>query len=362
MFRLIIILSILLSSVYVANAGSWSSSGSGANLPAQAIAITNAATVGLTITGATSQSANLVSMRNSTGTVMTFVSSAGGLSITNGGATSAVPLSISGVASQSGNLLSLKNSTGTVLSGVNSSGQFIGDGSQLSGISGGANTTLSNLGTVALNADLLPGVDATISLGSFAKRMNYNFAKQVESSHILLDKDDATGYNFSEISTNANNSDVFIDHSDGLVGNLYSFKFFERIPGMVPVAIQGAALQSGHLLDFENSTGTVLGFFASNGSFNSLVEHSAEVSITGVVSSEDSEWITGNCSLAASVFTCTVTTFSATPKCVASPHGTTSGDATSNPTSNTSVDISTFAGTTGLAADRAFTLICHGAK
>lgn len=86
--------------------------------------------------------------------------------------------------------------------------------------------------------------------------------------------------------------------------------------------------------------------------------HDAEVSVTGVVSAEDSEWITGNCSLATSIFTCTLTTFATTPKCTATVHGTTSGEVVVNPTSSTSVAVATFSGTTGLAADRAFTIRC----
>lgn len=89
-----------------------------------------------------------------------------------------------------------------------------------------------------------------------------------------------------------------------------------------------------------------------------VFSYNAEVAADGTVSSENSEWITSNCALAASVFTCTVSSFAATPKCVATIKGSTSGQVSVNPGSNTSVVVSTFAGTTGLAADRAFTLWC----
>lgn len=104
---------------------------------------------------------------------------------------------------------------------------------------------------------------------------------------------------------------------------------------------------------------TIMGSLGTNTAFVS-----AEVSVTGTVSSESGDWITSNCALAASVFTCTLVSgvFSAAPKCVASINGTSSGDVSVAPASATSVLVYTFAGTTGIAADRAFTLMCHGAN
>lgn len=91
--------------------------------------------------------------------------------------------------------------------------------------------------------------------------------------------------------------------------------------------------------------------------------YSAEVGVTGTVTNEiPSGWVTGNCALASSVFTCTLDSliFSATPVCQSSVSGTSSGDASVAPASSTSVVVRTFAGTTGLAADRSFSLTCHG--
>lgn len=86
----------------------------------------------------------------------------------------------------------------------------------------------------------------------------------------------------------------------------------------------------------------------------------AEVSSTGTVSGENVDWITSNCALSSSVFTCTITTglFAGTPKCHATIHGSTSGQVSVNPGSATSIVVSTFAGTSGLAGDRAFTISC----
>lgn len=90
----------------------------------------------------------------------------------------------------------------------------------------------------------------------------------------------------------------------------------------------------------------------------------AEVSVTGVVSNESDDWISGNCALAASVFTCTLSSgiFSATPVCQSTISGTTAGAINSTPASSTSVVVRTFNSTTATAADRAFSIICMGPK
>jgi hypothetical protein len=128
-----------------------------------------ASTIGAVIRGVASQTANLQEWQSSAGSVVARVTSAGNIasaifgSLTAGhsyiqtagtnnaiqiqtNAASNVGLRVIGAASQSGNLQEWSSSSGTVLARVNSSGQFVGDGSQLTGISAGANEIMVIMG------------------------------------------------------------------------------------------------------------------------------------------------------------------------------------------------------------------------
>jgi hypothetical protein len=106
----------------------------------------------------------------------------------------------------------------------------------------------------------------------------------------------------------------------------------------------------------------LIGGFTSSG-LSAYRQELAEVSSSGTVSSETGDWVSGNCSNASSVYTCTLTTgyFSETPKCTATITGATTGEVTVSPSSATSVVVRTF-NTSGTAADRSFMLDCKGAK
>jgi hypothetical protein len=109
--------------------------------------------------------------------------------------------------------------------------------------------------------------------------------------------------------------------------------------------------------------GPILVGSVSSSATNAEREERAEVSVTGVVSNEGGDWVSSNCSLAASVFTCTLNSgiFSATPVCNATISGSTTGEITVTPASSTSVVVRTFT-TAGAAGDRAFSLRCMGPK
>jgi hypothetical protein len=125
-----------------------------------------ASAVGLIVKSTTSQTANIQEWQSNTGTVLVRVNSFGSLLVgsgiilnnagtinmsfgTIGGTISGTMLSIvanastsigtiiRGAASQTANLTEWQNSSGTILARVNSAGQFVGDGSQLTGIAAG---------------------------------------------------------------------------------------------------------------------------------------------------------------------------------------------------------------------------------
>ena len=89
----------------------------------------------------------------------------------------------------------------------------------------------------------------------------------------------------------------------------------------------------------------------------------AEISSTGVVSSESGDWLNGNCSSASSTFTCPIFSglFSNPPVCQATIKGSSTGIINIPSTTNTSAQVRT-SDATGTASDRAFSLTCYGDK
>lgn len=91
-----------------------------------------------------------------------------------------------------------------------------------------------------------------------------------------------------------------------------------------------------------------------------LDKFSAKFSSGGVASAEDVEWVTGNASVASSVYTITVAGFTVAPKCTATTAaGGTNRGVDVNVTSATTVVVRTFAADSGGAIDAAFTLKCE---
>ena len=80
------------------------------------------ATPTLSLQGAVGQSADLVQLKNSTGTVLLAVNNAGQIAPS---AVASVGLVIKGLASQSGDLLQVQNSGGTVMASFSSAGNLV---------------------------------------------------------------------------------------------------------------------------------------------------------------------------------------------------------------------------------------------
>lgn len=117
----------------------------------------NAGHVPLTVRGAVSQTSNIQEWQGpgGIGEILAIVTSNGNFAatgkISSGGTNSATQLNvvtingttigaiIKGTVSQTADLQQWQNSSSSVLARVNSAGQFVGDGSQLTGISAGAN-------------------------------------------------------------------------------------------------------------------------------------------------------------------------------------------------------------------------------
>jgi len=177
----------------------------------------SATAVGLTIKAASSQSANLQEWQNSSGTVLAKVQSNGVIDTsqyinmsTSGNAGIAVggiyrirmtngntrvqssngaitTLTVEGVASQTANLQEWQNSSGTVLASVNASGQFVGDGSQLTGLT----TALTTPSTVTLSANTATTVDTTALSGftSLEYMVSLKQGSKVRTSKVVLQTD-----------------------------------------------------------------------------------------------------------------------------------------------------------------------------
>jgi len=94
---------------------------------------------------------------------------------------------VKGVASQSGNLQEWQNSSGTVLASVNASGQFVGDGSQLTGLT----TALTTPSTVTLSANTATTVDTTALSGftSLEYMVSLKQGSKVRTSKVVLQTD-----------------------------------------------------------------------------------------------------------------------------------------------------------------------------
>ena len=162
------------------------------------------------IKGAASQSANLQEWQNSSGTVLATVASTGTIksgafssptdlgSYINFNSTSGamlvgirsasdIGMIVKGVASQSGNLQEWQNSSGTVLASVNASGQFVGDGSQLTGLT----TALTTPSTVTLSANTATTVDTTALSGftSLEYMVSLKQGSKVRTSKVVLQTD-----------------------------------------------------------------------------------------------------------------------------------------------------------------------------
>jgi len=114
----------------------------------------------------------------------------------------------------------------------------------------------------------------------------------------------------------------------------------------------------------QNSPAIVLANSVSSSSTNGTHFNSSQVGSTGTVSKETGDWISGSCSVASAVYTCTLIAgaFSTDPACHATIFGeTTSYNAVVTSASTSSVVVRTF-DTANAAAAAAFALTCSSPR
>jgi hypothetical protein len=163
---------------------------------------------GLIIKAVASQSASLQEWQDSSGTVIAFVNPQGvgrfyGLDnlglVSIGTSRSGIAsllidtnittrsgIIIKGVASQTANLQEWQNSSGTVLASINASGQFVGDGSQLTGL-----TTALTTGTATLTANTATTISTT-ALSAFTSieyMVSLKQGSKVRTSKVVMQTD-----------------------------------------------------------------------------------------------------------------------------------------------------------------------------
>lgn len=135
------------------------------------------------------------------------------------------------------------------------------------------------------------------------------------------------------------------------------------------VSFLGDSTSNGLKLKSTGTTGTVLvdqayvGIGSPIVDFTPDMEFSAKVSITGVVSHENTDWINGNCSAGGGSYTCPINTgvFSVVPNCVATSQTSGgSGLIIGYISSSSSATSLRFIGASGSnPADQPFTIICQ---
>ena len=276
----------------------------------------NASGVPLIVKGASSQSAVLTQWQNNNGTILANMNQSGLLTsvglLSNGtistvnapadissansdtfaikatsGNASGVPIIAKGAIAQSASLQQWQNNTGTVLASINSTGQYIGDGSQLTGISGGGITIDSS--------SITSGGANRVLFESATNKVSENSAFTFDGTAVL------SAPNLSAVNTVAANVPLSIKAHASQSGALTQWlnsngtallnidssgNIAPTTAAQVALNIQGVASQSGNLLNFKNSTGTVLVNFASGGALtvNSNAAATIPVTIQGAAS------------------------------------------------------------------------------
>jgi hypothetical protein len=216
----------------------------------------SASIIPLTITGASSQTADLLLLRNNGGTTqfrvdpngMTIANSLGVAGSPSGisyayfttPSASAKPVVVRGAASQSANLQEWQNSAGTVLASVNSAG---------------------DIGT---SAAVLAGTSSWFSATSNIKTLNAGIIGQV------IRATSSQTANLSEWQDSAGTRQGYVSAGGNTLtfpGITAAYSFFAQSGGVsvVPVTVRGVASQTANLQEWQNSAGTRLSSIASNG-------------------------------------------------------------------------------------------------
>lgn len=220
----------------------------------------SAATVPLTIQGAASQTASVLALQNSAGSITanftapvnnvnrlnlggTDLSATLGITVHASGGVGQV---IRGAASQSANLLEIQSSAGSILSRFSSSGQFVSD--QQTYIGSGATSILNTRLNVATGSSSVVGQVIRGASGQTANLQSWQ-----DSSGNQLTVIDNSG--FIKVGNTATGGQVAITATAA---------------GNRPLVLKGATSQTANLLELQDSAGSVLLNVSSVGQLNAL--------------------------------------------------------------------------------------------
>ena len=273
-----------------------------------------ASTVGFTIKGAASQTANIFEWQNSSGAVVGFINSAGFLKsnyvytsglvdISDNGAylslnsngnngssviatnrnASQVPFAVKGFASQTADLQQWQNSAGTVVASINSVGGFR---NTVDNVFGATFTPYLSVGagyafTSGTAVYILPSNTSTI--GQIIRgrtSQTANLQEWQNSAGTALLNIDSTG----NLDIGAGSSNIWkIKNQTSAVMEWQPSQGFMFLPygaSNRPVTIKGAASQSANLTEWQNSAGTVRSYIDKDGLFSNT--YGAQLSTANV--------------------------------------------------------------------------------
>jgi hypothetical protein len=236
-----------------------------------------ASAVGLIVRANATTPGNLQEWKSSAGTTLALIGSSGSftfgpnfssfLSAVNGrvevqpNAATVVPIVAKGFASQTANLFQAQNSAGTVLFSITSGGAFGNQITANAGIDvvGGGN----GLRSIAGAATVVP----IVSRGAVSQTAALQ--RWEESTGTVLTQITSTGdlvgsANFGirqRYLLNVANTGAYLDTN--LISN--AFAIVQRVAGNIALVVRGAASQSTDLMQWQDSTGSVLSKIQSNG-------------------------------------------------------------------------------------------------
>lgn len=243
-----------------------------------------AATIGLAVRGAASQTANLQEWQDSAGTVLSRISASGHLIASSrsvfGGATAivsgvilgaisqeaaAIPIVARGAASQTANLQEWQNSAGSVLGYINAGGDFWVTGASRSIFVTNRNNTGSYIDLSTNVVGVHSRLAATVGLVvKGAASQTANLQEWQDSSGNILARIGSSGQ--LVINTSATGASSVIGIASAVAGSTLTVGIaFATSTGLV---IRSAASQTANLQEWQNSGGTVLSYIDSAGNVN----------------------------------------------------------------------------------------------
>ena len=217
-------------------------------------------TKGLTIKRVASQTANMMEFQLQDGTILSRVDSSGDIYVglikssyqnqAFAGGAAIVPLLVRGAASQSANLLEIQSSAGTILSRFSSSGQFVSD--QQTFVGSGATSISNSRMNVATGSSSVLGLTVR---GASA---------QTADLFLLQNNGGTTQFRVDPNGMTIANSLGVAGSPSGI-----SYAYFTTpSASSIPVVIRGAASQTANLQEWQNSAGTVVANISSTGTLS----------------------------------------------------------------------------------------------